>query len=130
MTEPSATHPSDNTTLVAVLAGYAADGFDADFELIEDTGDLCCATCSTVVPPEQVPIHSIRRLEGASDPADMAAVCAITCRACGATGTVIVRYGPEASIEEAEFLVRAQDRRDDAVAPSDAAPGEERRPSS
>ena len=59
------------------------------------------------------------------DPDDMLAVCAVTCRNCGAQGAVVVTYGPGATIEEAEFLSRAKDRRDDAVAPSDSAPGEE-----
>ncbi len=128
MTEPSGAAPSDNTTLIEVLAAYAADGFDAEFELVDGSGDLHCCTCRSTLVAEQVPLHSIRRLEGASDPDDMLAVCAVTCRNCGAQGAVVVRYGPGATIEEAEFLRRAKDRRDDAVAPPDSAPGEEHTP--
>jgi hypothetical protein len=128
MTEPSGAAPSDNTTLVDVLAAYAAGGFDAEFELVDGSGDLHCSTCRSVLVAEQVPLHSIRRLEGASDPDDMMAVCAVTCRNCGAKGAVVVKYGPSATIEEAEFLRRARDRRDDAVAPPDATPGEARTP--
>ena len=128
MNEPSGSAPSDNTTLTEVLAAYAADGFDAEFELVDGSGDLHCGTCRSTLVAEQVPLHSIRRLEGASDPDDMLAVCAVTCRNCGAQGAVVVRYGPGATIEEAEFLRRAKDRRDDAVAPPDSAPGEEHTP--
>ena len=128
MTEPSGAAPSDNTTLTEVLAAYAAEGFDAEFELVDGSGDLHCNTCGSTLVAEQVPLHSIRRLEGASDPDDMLAVCAVTCRNCGAQGAVVVRYGPGATIEEAEFLGRAKDRRDDAAAPPDSAPGEKHTP--
>ncbi|HEY5875990.1 MAG TPA: hypothetical protein VIT64_11835 [Ilumatobacteraceae bacterium] len=128
MTERSGAAPSDNTTLTEVLAAYAAEGFDAEFELVDGSGDLHCSTCGSTLVAEQVPLHSIRRLEGASDPDDMLAVCAVTCRNCAAQGAVVVRYGPGATIEEAEFLGRAKDRRDDAAAPPDSAPGEEHTP--
>jgi hypothetical protein len=128
MTEPGGAAPSDNTTLIDVLAAYTADGFDAEFELVDGSGDLQCSTCRSVLVAEQVPLHSIRRLEGASDPDDMMAVCAVTCRNCGAKGAVVVKYGPSATIEEAEFLRRSKDRRDDAVAPPDSAPSEETAP--
>lgn len=124
MTGPLASVPSDNTTLTAVLDAYAGEGFDGVFQLLEDAGEVCCSTCHAVVPPEQVPIHSVRRLEGASDPADMVAVCAITCVNCSARGTIVVKFGPDASIGEAEFLSLARDQRHDAAAPPDAAPGE------
>ena len=116
--------PSDNTTLTEVVGGYTADGFDGEFEIVEHSGDLKCFTCSTVIASRDVPIHSIRRLEGASDPADMVSVMAVTCPACSARGVLVVKYGPEASIEEAEFLAHARDQRSDDVAPAGAAPDE------
>lgn len=122
--EPKPASPSDNTTLTAVVADYTANGFDGEFELVERSGDLRCFTCSTVTASHEVAIHSIRRLEGASDPADMVSVLAVTCPACDANGVLVLKYGPEASIEEAEFLARARDERSDDVAPAGAAPDE------
>ena len=45
------------------------------------------------------------RLEGESDPADMAMVVKLACPACGTAGTLILNYGPDASAEEADVLV-------------------------
>ncbi len=122
MTPPDG--PSDNTTLTDVVAGYTADGFTGEFEIVEHSGDLRCFTCSTVTASRDVPIHSIRRLEGASDPADMVSIVAVTCPTCRARGVLVVKYGPEATIDEAEFLVHARDQRSDDVAPGAAAPDE------
>jgi len=125
MTRPSAGNPSDNTTLSAVLESYASEGFDGVFEFVNECGDLCCSTCRQAISADQVPLHSVRRLEGASDPADMLAVCAITCTNCGVGGTVVVTYGPLAAAEEASFLSRARDQRDDDLGPRDSTPDEE-----
>ena len=44
------------------------------------------------------------RLEGASDPADQLIVVPLACPVCGARGTFVAHYGPEASLEEADVL--------------------------
>ena len=61
-----------------------------------------------------------RRVEGASDPADLALVTTVECPHCGARGALILRYGPEASEDEADLLT-ALER--DAGAQPGAAPG-------
>jgi hypothetical protein len=50
-----------------------------------------------VSPASAIVVHELRRLEGASDPADMLAVAAIACPACGTRGTLVLTYGPEAT---------------------------------
>jgi hypothetical protein len=92
-----------DVTLLEVLAAFAADGFTDDF-LVDDDGWLCCRVCGTCVPPDRAAVEGTRRVEGASDPADMAAVLACRCDACGSRGTVIVRFGPEAEPEHAALL--------------------------
>jgi hypothetical protein len=114
--------PGDNTTLSHVLAHYEHAGFTGAFE-IEDTG-LRCATCATTSPPSDFAMHSLRRLEGASDPDDMLAVVAITCPSCATPGVVVLMFGPEATRAESELLGAFRDRRDDGLAPPGAAPGE------
>ena len=115
--------PSDNTTLSAVLAEYTQAGYEG--QLRADDDGVHCSVCRQVSPAEQIEIRALRRLEGASDPADMAAVIATACPACGTPGTIVVMFGPEATEPEVRLLRRAQDHRfDDDRTPPSATPSE------
>lgn len=117
--------PPNQTTLTEVLAGYAAAGFDGSFT-VDDDG-VRCLTCHTTTSASDVGIQSLHRLEGTSDPADMAAVLALTCPGCGQQATIVARFGPEASPAEAELLRRARDQRlADDILPPASAPDEAR----
>ncbi len=107
---PVAGAPSDNTTLVAVLDGLGRDGFTGDL-FVTDEGRVRCGSCRVETAPEDLSLDRLRRVEGASDPADMAAVLAITCPHCGARGTAVVRFGPEAGPADATVLKALDDRR-------------------
>ena len=100
-----------DVTLVDVLRELSDSGYTSDFFVDEDEGSLCCGSCRTCQEAGQVRLDGIRRLEGASDPADMAAVLAITCSSCGQQGTAVVKYGPEASAGEAILLRELDDQR-------------------
>jgi hypothetical protein len=64
-----------------------------------------CATCHARTPANHmVGDHRLYRLEGASDPDDMVAVAALRCPSCGTRGTLVLKFGPEASAEEADVL--------------------------
>jgi|SRR5690242_19897792 len=120
----AASSSPDHSTLTDVLAGYAAAGFDGSFTVDDEC--VRCLTCHVATQPPEVEIQSLRRLEGASDPADMAAVLAVACPACGQRATIVLRYGPEASPAEAELLQRARDERfTEGVLPPASAPDEE-----
>lgn len=106
----SADAPHD-VTLLEVLSELAGQGYTGDFYVDEDDGSVCCGACRTCVAPEDLRLDGLRRLEGASDPADMAAVLALTCASCGHKGTAVVRYGPEASAGEAILLRHLEDDR-------------------
>jgi hypothetical protein len=108
--DDTAGDPHD-VTLVEVLHELEATGYRGDFFVDEDDGRVCCGACRTCQAPEQVTLDGVRRLEGASDPADMAAVLAISCAECGSRGTAVVRYGPEASAGEAILLRHLDDAR-------------------
>lgn len=101
--EPIPGAPSDNTTLIEVLELYRRCGFDGSFR-IDDDAQLCCTTCGLCTPPNELDLIDLRRLEGASDPADMVAVLALRCAACQGKGTVVVPYGPEADAASADVL--------------------------
>lgn len=111
MSRPLESVPSDNTTLREVLDAYGADGHDGVFELVGDDGDVRCGRCQQTAIADHVPILSVRRLEGASDPADMLAVCAVTCPNCDGRGTLVVGFGPSATMADSAFLTRAPDAR-------------------
>jgi hypothetical protein len=96
--------PSDNTTLVEVLAGYDAEGFSGQFSATED-GMLRCYSCHKDLRPSRAEIASTRRLEGASDPDDMLMVLALNCPHCGTAGTAVIAYGPESTPGESELLL-------------------------
>ena len=114
MTEPGV--PQDST-LVEVLAALAEEGFTEDVQVTED-GQLCCRRCGHCVAAEDMELLVLRRVEGASDPGDMAAVLGLQCPGCGMKGAAVVRYGPEAGPGDVIVLRHLDDRR----TPSDGRP--------
>jgi hypothetical protein len=99
--------PSDNTTLLEVLAELAAKGYGGSMWVTEN-GKIRCEGCQHEFDPSELRVHELRRLEGASDPDDMLAVVAVECPVCGLKGTVVLHFGPEASAEEMEALTHLQ----------------------
>lgn len=97
------TYASDGTTLVEVISRFEAEGYGGQFSAVAG-GALSCLTCRAVAPASGFELGLLRRTEGASDPADMVAVAGLVCPSCGARGTVALKYGPEASPEEADAL--------------------------
>lgn len=96
-------YASDGTTLVEVIERFEAEGYTAQMAA-EEGGVIRCFACHQDSPAAAVHLHGLRRTEGASDPADMVAVAALTCPRCGAKGTVALKFGPDASPEEDEAL--------------------------
>jgi hypothetical protein len=113
--DPSIDPPSDPTTLSAVLAGYVRDGYPLAFYVTDD--GLHCPD-GHLVETGAVTIHSLRRLEGASDPADEVSVAAIEVIDYG-LGTVVLRHGHEASPAEVALLAMARDGRGATGVPAD-----------
>lgn len=108
--EPTAPIPGVpvDRTLISVLDQLRDEGFDRDM-FVTAEGFVRCGVCRHDARPAELQLHAIRRLEGASDPADEAAVLALTCRQCGARGTAVVRYGPEAEAYEGDLLRAVED---------------------
>ena len=114
---------TDEATLTAVLASYESAGFDAQFAAT-DEGLVHCYSCGSNTAPAGVELHSLRRLEGASDPADMLAVAATTCPSCGVRGVLVLNYGPDTTPGESDVLIGLEDRRQDDVLPASQTPDE------
>jgi hypothetical protein len=70
-----------------------------------------CVQCGVEHAATEIELHELRRLEGASDPADMVVVGALVCPGCGAKGTIVLHYGPEATEEEDDVLRLLEDAR-------------------
>ncbi len=92
------------TELADVLAGADEQGFSGEFDVADDRGALRCPQCGATSDPATVSRAWSRRLEGASDPADMLHVSAVTCPQCGEGGVFISPYGPSASAGQAAAL--------------------------
>jgi len=105
MTGPG--YASDARTLSEILAFYEAEGFTAQFGT-RPGGNIICFSCHVETPADECELVSLSRTEGASDPDDMLAVAALRCHNCGAQGTLIMNYGPEATEDDADVLRRLE----------------------
>jgi hypothetical protein len=97
-------------SLTGILAAFGDHGYRSGFHTRVD-GSVECEECRHSHPPEHLHLEGLERLEGASDPDEMLAVCAIECPECGARGTLVLTYGPETTYEDGEVLTRIKDVR-------------------
>ena len=93
--------PSSLTSVLRLLAGR---GWTATL-IAEDGGLLRCDTCNGTVAAKDLRPVAFRRLEGASDPADMMLVAAVRCPCCGCADVLTLGYGPNADERSADILV-------------------------
>jgi len=107
--EPVPGVPTD-TTLTEVVDDLRRLGFTNDVRVTPE-GMLCCRVCEHCIAAQDMDLLELRRVEGTSDPGDMAAALGLRCVSCGALGTAIVRFGPEASREDAMVLEHVPDHR-------------------
>lgn len=105
-------YASDATSVGESTKALEAEGFTGQFGSAEG-GQVMCFTCRTASPAQDVHLEAMYRTEGASDPDDMTAVAALMCPACQAKGTVVLHYGPEATVEDSEVLRFLEDRRNE-----------------
>lgn len=98
--------PAGASGLREVLDRAEHDGFDAVFMSLidDDQPELVCPRCGTASAPDGVTRVWAVRLEGASDPADLASVSGLRCPVCGTAGVHVARYGPEAGPVDACVL--------------------------
>jgi hypothetical protein len=94
----------DGMTLLEVIDALEDEGYGGQF-IAREGSMVECATCHTRTPAnEMVGDHRLFRLEGASDPDDMVAVAALRCPSCDTRGTLVLKFGPEASAIESDVL--------------------------
>jgi hypothetical protein len=93
----------DASTLTEVLAELERDGFAGQTRVVAGAR-LECLTCREVFDAQQSGDVRQRRLEGASDPADMLIVVGLSCPRCGIRATAILNYGPDSTVEDVDVL--------------------------
>jgi hypothetical protein len=96
-------HARDPSSMFEILRDLEAEGY-ADDMLVKEGGRVLCRSCGEESPAGEFESTGLRRMEGASDPGDMAAVAGLTCPRCGGKGALVLRYGPEAGAEDMDVL--------------------------
>jgi DNA-directed RNA polymerase subunit RPC12/RpoP len=105
--DTNANVPTGATQLIDVLDFAEAAGFVAEFEVATDSADhgaLRCPHCGSENSAVSFERTWSRRLEGASDPADMLHVSALRCPNCATRGVFITPFGPTASERQSSVL--------------------------
>jgi hypothetical protein len=92
-----------DTPLSTVVDRLTKEGYVGQFQALAG-GRMRCLTCHNEFDAAAVRADDVTRLEGASDPDDMAIVVPIVCPICGTPGTFVALYGPGISEEDAEVL--------------------------
>lgn len=101
---------SGGLTIADALREFEARGYIGQFA-IREGGAVECMKCNTRHAPREMELESMRRIEGASDPADMAFVGALHCPRCGNHGTAVIGYGPNADPAHGAVLRELKDHR-------------------
>jgi len=94
---------SGDTPLSEITDALDADGFDGQFAAVEG-GKVRCLTCRLEFDAHGVSAQQMARIEGESDPSDMAMLVPVECRGCGRRGTLILQYGPGADLAASDVL--------------------------
>jgi hypothetical protein len=100
----------EDQTILDVLTDLEAEGFVGQF-VPRAGAQVDCLQCRQRWPADRTALRELRRLEGASDPADMVAVVGLACPRCGHLGTAALSYGPEASDVDIAVLALLEDER-------------------
>ena len=100
----SGSSPAYGATLGEIMSTMEAAGFSGQMAA-RPGGMILCFTCRQQSQASEFELQAQRRTEGASDPDDMLAVVGLLCPKCGAQGTAVLGYGPEADADDSEVLV-------------------------
>lgn len=94
--EPDTSPAAGADTLIGVLAEAGEHGYQTQ-QIGRAAGRIECAGCDRQTPAADFDIDRVRRLEGASDAADLLLVLWSRCPSCGRRGVLTLGYGPNAS---------------------------------
>ncbi len=97
-------HSSTDHSILDELQDLEDHGITEAFDVLPG-GFVRCSACHQVGDARDTALLDVRRLEGKSDPSEMAAVLTLRCSHCGAEGACITSFGPLASAEDQDVLM-------------------------
>lgn len=95
--------PAGADTLIGVLEEVAGLGY-ATQQIGRGDASIECTACDREFPGAAFCVEVVRRLEGASDAADMLLVACSKCPGCYQPGVLTLGYGPNTSEHDTEIL--------------------------
>jgi hypothetical protein len=98
--EPAPVAAPSAGTLTEGVAELAALGYGEDLRF--EGGALVCRRCGEAHGTDAADVEQVRRYEGQSDPGDEAILLGLRCPHCGAQGSIVSSYGPDADPALAE----------------------------
>jgi hypothetical protein len=98
--EPAPTAPPSAGTLTEGTVELAELGYGEDLRFAD--GVLFCRRCEQTHDADAAEVEQVRRYEGQSDPGDEAILLGLRCPHCGAKGSIVSTYGPDADPALAE----------------------------
>jgi len=100
--------PASNITLAELLGAFEAEGYSTQMA-VRPAGYVLCMGCQMESEASEMQVDAMERMEGASDPDDMLAVFALVCPLCRSQGTLVVGYGADTSLDDADVLAQLGD---------------------
>ena len=97
-------HSSTDHSILDELQDLDRHGITETFSVLPGAR-VRCSRCGEATEARKTALIEIRRLEGKSDPSEMAAVLTLRCGLCGAEGACITSFGPAASAEDQDVLL-------------------------
>lgn len=91
-------------SIVQELKDLGNEGVTSSFSVIPGA-KLRCEACNELHPAAMMTLLEVRRLEGKSDPSEMAAVLTLRCGHCQAEGACVLSFGPMASAEDQDVML-------------------------
>lgn len=97
------TFASGAESLLDVLDEAGQQGYTVQ-QVAHADGSIECTACAVTTPSKEFGVEHVRRLEGASDAADLLVVVWSPCPNCAERGVLVLGYGPNATIDDVAVL--------------------------
>ena len=97
-------HSGTDRSIMDELRDLDDDGVEAVFSVVPGAR-VRCEGCHQTAHARTYALLDVRRLEGKSDPSEMAAVLSLRCANCSVDGACIVSFGPMASAEDQDVML-------------------------
>lgn len=90
---------------VSVLEDFANEGW-ATNHIVRSDGAIECGACGEQSSADRWAVGAQHRIEGASDPDALQLIVGVSCPHCEDQGALVLGYGPNASTDESDVMLR------------------------